>query len=170
MKLQKKGFYLIIISLCFMILLINIPYADATTFSKSLNNYTFLDFPVIQGNEYYRFDASYINGYGIWNVYYDHYWCTLNNGSNYSEWSVCPPDSTKYYDGNSLIYNTEGTRTPYQGSGYYPGDTMLFNDVANFSIYASSGYSLGEAYAVVTFYDMDLGCNLSFSLDVGINF
>ena len=170
MKLQKKEFYLIIVFLCFMVLLINIPYADATTFSKTLNTY-FLNNPPVTGYEHYEFNANYEHGYGVWNVYHDYYWCTVNTaGTLYCDWHLDLPEGTQYYNGNLLIYNTQGTRTPYQGSGYYPGDVMLFNSIANFSTYTPSGNSLGEAYSKVTFYNFLTQGQYGFSLDMGINF
>ncbi len=161
----------IVIMIIFVALFITIPLSitSATTLSNQMYNAILLNYPTIYGNEYYGIEANYINGYGMWNSYKDYYWCSLNNGNNFSGWTVYPR-ITKYYDNNQQIYNTSGTRYTNTEPAYYPGDLLLFTDTADFSIYTSYQYSKGIASTIATAYDFNTGTEIYMSLELSVNY
>ena len=127
-----------------------------------------MDYPAVNGNEHYSFIANYTNGYGVWHVYKDYYWCSLNNGRSYTNWHAYPR-VTEYYSNGQQVYNTTGTRYYNSEPAYYPGDLLLFTDTADFSAYTSVGNSEGVASDIVYFSDF-YGNTYEMYLELGINY
>ena len=132
-------------------------FGDTPDFSESHYNYIIMDYPVaVSVDEVYSIYANYMQGYGVWEVYMDDFYCDVDNGRNlFYNWYVTP-DSSKYYEYGSLVLNTNDSRIDYQVM-YPASDKLLYANTKSFSTYLEANNSSGLAYGAARFEYSEFG-------------